>query len=110
MTVDAAFMSASDSTTPDVEVYPQVSLWIDRNDDGEFMWEQQEGDISPNAIMPKAKKRHINASGITQVTITEDNTYVGLLAFGYTSTQGSERSGEINVTRAVISAMRVATP
>jgi hypothetical protein len=106
--VDAAFSSAADSLVPSTEIYPQVSLWIDRNHDGEFTW-QTEGDISPNAVMPKAKNRHISASGTTQVTLTE-KTYVGLLGFGYTSTQGSERSGEINVVRAVVGALPVVTP
>ena len=105
VTVDAAFES-NQAGNPAVEVYPQVSLWIDRDDNGEFTWQTGEGDISPNAIMPVAANRHISASGITQVTLTEE-TYVGLVAHGYTSTQGSERSGEIKVVRAVIGALPV---
>lgn len=101
--VDAAFMSSVDSTVPNTEVYPQVSLWIDKDASGTFAW-QTEGDISPNAIMPLAKDRHISTNGTTVVTLTEE-TYVGLVGFGYTSTQGSERSGEINVVRAVITAV-----
>jgi hypothetical protein len=111
VTVDAAFIS-DQAGDPAVEVYPQVSLWIDRNHDLKFTW-QSEGDISPNAIMPTAANRHISASGITQVTVNADHTYVGLVGFGYTSTQGSERSGQINVVRAVVSALPVvpaATP
>ena len=108
VTVDAAFES-SQAGDAAVEVYPQVSLWIDRDDNGAFTWQTGEGDISPNAIMPRAANRHISASGLTHVTLTEE-TYVGLVAHGYTSTQGSERSGQINVVRAVIGALPVATP
>jgi hypothetical protein len=108
VTVDAAFESAQGAADPLVEVYPQVSLWIDRNHDNAFTW-QTEGDISPNAIMPVAKNRHISTSGITQVTLTEA-TKVALVAHGYSSTQGTERSGEINVVRAVLGALPVAVP
>jgi hypothetical protein len=107
VTVDAAFESAT-AGDPTVEVYPQVSLWIDKNHDGVFKWQDGEGDISPNAIMPVAANRHISTSGITQVTLTE-TTKVGLVAFGYTSTQQNERSGEINVVRAVLGALPVAS-
>ncbi len=106
VTVDAAFESAQAAADPLVEVYPQVSLWIDKNRDNKFSW-QTEGDISPNAIMPVAKNRHISTSGVTQVTLTEA-TKVGLVAHGYSSTQGTERSGEIDVVRAVLGALRVA--
>jgi hypothetical protein len=105
VTVDAAFESAQ-AGDPAVEVYPQVSLWIDRDHDGLFDWKKNEGDISPNAIMPVANNRHISASGVTQVTLIEE-TFVGLVAHGYTSTQGSERSGEIDVVRAVVGALPV---
>jgi len=106
VTIDAAFDSAVDAADPSVEVYPQVSLWIDRDGDNDFTW-QDEGDISPNAVMPVAKNRHVSSSGITQITLTEP-TEIGLVAHGYTSTQGSERSGEINVVRAVLGTIKVA--
>ncbi|MGH3384889.1 MAG: collagen-like triple helix repeat-containing protein [Nocardioidaceae bacterium] len=103
--VDGAFSSASDAADKTVDVYPQLSLWLDRNDDGQFRW-QEEGDISPNAVMPVAKNRHISVNGTTVVDLDEDTT-VGLLGFGYTSTQGSERSGEINVVRAMLTATKI---
>jgi hypothetical protein len=110
VTVDAAFESTSAGDAA-VEVYPQVSLFIDKDDDGRLDYSTDpmvnEGDISPNAIMPTAANRHISTSGITQVTLTAGQK-LGLAAFGYTSTQGNERSGQIKVVRAVIGALPVA--
>lgn len=105
ITVDGAFMSAVASSTPDVDVYPQLSLWLDKSGDGAFQWQEGEGDISPNALMPDAADRHISTSGRTIVTLDAE-TNVGLFGFGYTATRGSERSGEIDV----VSAMLTATP
>lgn len=101
VTVDAAFESAQVGDR-EVEVYPQVSLWT-RTPDGVLM--DDESSISPNAIMPVAANRPISTSGITRVTVTEDDTHLGLVAFGYASTEGGER--EINVVRAVVTALRV---
>ncbi|HTE60279.1 MAG TPA: hypothetical protein VK631_07995, partial [Solirubrobacteraceae bacterium] len=101
--------TAGDAT---VEVYPQVSLFIDKDADGRLDYSTDpaanEGDISPNAIMPTAANRHISTSGITQVTLAAGQK-LGLAAFGYTSTQQNERSGEIKVVRAVVGALPVAT-
>jgi hypothetical protein len=104
VTVDGAFSSdtAGDAA---VDIYPQLSLWLDKNADGAFTW-SDEGDISPNAVMPTAANRHISVHGTTVVTL-EAETKVGLLGFGYTSTQGSERSGEIDVVRAALTATPV---
>lgn len=103
ITVDGAFESAQAAADPSVDVYPQLSLWIDRSGDGAFQWQQQEGDISPNALMPAAANRHISVSGTTVVELTEE-TYVGLLGFGYDSAQGTARSGDINVKSATLTA------
>ena len=102
VTVYGGFESAKDSTAPSVDVYPQFSVWVDKNVDGEFDW-KTEGTISPNALMPNTANRHISTSGTTVITLDAD-AYVGLRAFGYTSTQGSERSNEIFVRDAVITA------
>ena len=110
VTVDAAFESTV-AGNPDVEVYPQVSLFIDKNGNGRLDYSADstanEGIISPNAIMPSAANRHISASGVAMVTLTATQK-IGLVAFGYTSTQGNERSGEIKVVRAVVGALKVA--
>lgn len=102
VTVDGSFESDTAATTA-ADVYPQLSLWIDRSGDGDFQWQSDEGDISPNALMPTAAKRHIAVSGSTVIELTEA-TYVGLLGFGYDSAQGTARSGEIDVTSATITA------
>lgn len=102
VTVDGAFESAT-SVADAIDVYPQLSLWIDRNGDDAFKWQDGEGDISPNALMPDAANRHISVSGSTIIEL-DDETYVGLLAFGYASDQSSARSGEIDVKAATITA------
>jgi hypothetical protein len=109
LTVDGAFMAAADSSAPTVSVWPQLSLWIDKSKDGAFQWQQGEGDISPNALMPNQKDRHIWVHGSSVVELTEELN-VGLLAFGYTSTQGSERSNEIDVIRATLTATPISEP
>jgi hypothetical protein len=111
VTVDAAFESDTASTDAGLEVYPQVSLFLDKDGDGRLDYSPDpaldEGIISPNAIMPNAANRHISASGVAMVQLTGAQK-IGLVAFGYTSTQGNERSGDIDVVRAVVGAMKVA--
>ncbi|MDP3892486.1 hypothetical protein [Nocardioides sp.] len=104
VSVDGLIQSDVAAADPSVDVYPQISLWVDRSGDGSFQWQAEEGDISPNALMPDQPNRHISVSGQSVVTLTEE-TYVGLLAFGYTSTQGSERSGELDVRHALLTAI-----
>jgi hypothetical protein len=103
VTVDGSFISdqAAGEGTP--AVWPQLSLWIDRNDDGNFQWQALEGDISPNALMPTAAKRHISVHGSTVIDVDEI-TNVGLLGFGYAADGSDARSGEIKVNRAVLTA------
>jgi len=103
VTIDGAFISdqAAGDGTP--AVWPQLSLWIDRSADGSFQWQENEGDISPNALMPPAADRHISVHGSTIVTV-EETTEIGLLGFGYAADQSTARSGEIDVNRAVLTA------
>lgn len=103
ISVDGAFESATAAADPTVDVYPQLSLWLDRSGDGAFQFAAGEGDISPNALMPDAANRHIAVSGSSIIELDAE-TYVGLLAFGYDSNQGSARSGEIKVKSATITA------
>lgn len=103
VTVSGAFISEveySGSAT----VWPQLSLWLDRNGDGTFQWQEGEGDISPNAVMPAQADRHISVSGSSVITL-DAPTYVGLLGFGYDSEQGSARSGEILIQDATLVAV-----
>jgi len=100
VTVDGAFESAVAGGA--VDVFPQLSLWLDKDGNGAFSW-QTEGDISPNATMPTAANRHITVSGRSVITLTAP-TKVGLLAFGYAGDQSDARSGEIKVTDATITA------
>ncbi|WGX99125.1 hypothetical protein [Nocardioides sp. L-11A] len=102
VTVDGAFESAVASSSA-ADVFPQLSLWLDKNGDNKFRWQDGEGDISPNALMPTAKNLHISVSGTTVLTLTQP-TRVGLLAFGYASDQSEARSGEIKVIDATLTA------
>jgi hypothetical protein len=102
VTVDGAFERSANSTNPAVDVFPQLSLWLDKDANGAFAW-QTEGDISPNTLLPTVKNRHRSVSGTTVITLTAP-TKVGLLAFGYDSAQGTEGSGDITVTSATITA------
>lgn len=106
VTVDGSFISdvAAGEGTP--AVYPQLSLWIDRNHDGDFQWQNDEGDISPNALMPAAADRHISVHGSTFVVLTE-TTDIGLLGFGYAADKSAARSGEIDVNRAWLTATKL---
>lgn len=103
VTVDGAFESSVDASDASVDVFPQLSLWLDKNGDNAFRWQDGEGDISPNTLMPTVKNRHRSVSGTTVITLTAP-TKVGLLAFGYDENQGTARSGEIKVTAATITA------
>jgi len=104
VTVDGSFFN--DAGDLGADVYPQLSLWLDKNPDGEFDWQDDEGDISPNALLPGVKDRHIAVSGNTVITL-DKKTDVGLVAHGYTSTQGSEGSGQITVDKALITATKI---
>ncbi len=103
VTVDGDFEANTAAADPSVDVYPQLSLWLDLDDSGTFTWQNGEGSISPNALMPDAANRHISTSGSTVIELTT-STYVGLVAFGYDSAQGTARSGEIDVIKATVTA------
>ena len=107
VTVDGAFKKAEDAAeTWGTEIYPQLSLFIDHEDDGNYDWEAGEGDISPNALMPEAADRHIQVSGTTVVTL-EKKTPLSLLAFGYAADGSSKASGEIDVIDATLTASKI---
>ncbi|TNM48252.1 hypothetical protein FHP29_01705 [Nocardioides albidus] len=109
VTVDGAVESSADAVAPMIDVFPQLSLWLDKNGDGEFRWQDGEGDISPNTLMPAVKNRHRSISGTTVITLTA-TTKVGLLAFGYASDQSAARSGDQPDAIKVTSATLTATP
>lgn len=98
--------SSSTAYAGTAEVHPQLSLWLDRDADGKFDWKKDEGSISPNALMPVGKNRHVSTSGQTVITLTAA-TKVGLVAHGYASDESAARSGEINVDQAVLSATKL---
>ncbi|TQK71691.1 hypothetical protein [Nocardioides sp. SLBN-35] len=103
VTVDGSFERSASPDNPAVDVFPQLSLWLDKNGDNAFKWQDGEGDISPNTLLPTVTGRHRSVSGTTVITLTAP-TKVGLLAFGYDSAQGTEGSGDIKVTAATITA------
>lgn len=106
ISVDGDFISDTAAADGAPAIYPQLSLWLDKDKDGEFRWQDGEGSISPNALMPTGKNMHIQVSGTTTITLAEE-TSVSLLAFGYAEDQSAARSGEINVNTAEISALKV---
>lgn len=99
--VSGAFVR-NEAATSDVAIYPQLSLWVNKNGDDEFTW-KEEGPLSPNTLMPVELDRHISVSGTTVLTLDKE-TEVGLLAFGYAADQSSTGSGEIDVIDAVLTA------
>ena len=117
VTIDGAFILDQEASWNDVDVYPQLSLQIDRNCDGAFRWQDGEGDISPNALMPRMAGRHIavNADTVIELQPTaecEDSTTptLRLLGFGYDSEGGKSGDGEIEVMRATLTAVPVNDP
>lgn len=105
VTVSGDFENNTAATDDAVDTYPQLSLWLDHNNNGDFEWNapKPEGDISPNATMPHAKGRHISVSGTTVITL-DKTTKVGLIGFGYNSDGSAARGGDIDVTNATITA------
>lgn len=102
--VDGAFIYPT-GTTPHAgtDLYPQLSLWVDANDNGEMNWQTAEGSISPNALMPAMVERHVSVSGSTVLTITEDQVVradgtvpVKVSAFGYDTSQGTAGAGQLH--------------
>jgi hypothetical protein len=77
---------------PGVDIWPQLTFWVD--DNANNVYDGGEGIISPNVLMPECNGRHANVSGEIVISL-EATTSVGLVAFGYTSTGGTEGTGDI---------------
>ncbi|MFS3129423.1 collagen-like protein [Nocardioides sp. Bht2] len=109
LTVNGEFINDT-ALAADAKVYPQLSLWTDRDNDNEFDWSADpalnEGSISPNALMPTPTGRHIAVNGTTVVTIAAP-AEIQLVAFGYDANQGTAGSGQIMVNRAEFTALKV---
>lgn len=82
------------------DVWPQLTFWIDGN--GNDVYDGGEGVISPNVLMPDCNGRHANVSGEFTIPALTEATTVGLVAFGYTSTGGTEGDGIIGGGGALI--------
>lgn len=108
-TLSGAFISDTAAAADSAPVYPQVSLWLDKNNNDEFEWRDDEGSISPNALMPTAKDRHVSASGTTVITLDKKTT-VKVLAFGYAGDTSAARSGEIKAVDVSLVAERTEVP
>ncbi|MFS3129422.1 hypothetical protein ACLM5J_13560 [Nocardioides sp. Bht2] len=109
ISVDGSFINGT-ALDADAKVYPQLSVWIDKNKDGKFDWNADaslnEGSISPNALIPTVIGRHIQVSGSTVLTVSAPTT-VQLVAFGYDAAEQSTGAGTIKVNAAEISALKV---
>lgn len=107
VTVDGAFMkNEAAADTWGTDIFPQISLFVDKSGDGNFQWQEDEGDISPNTLMTEAADRHLFVSGTTVLNLDEE-TDVSLLAFGYAADQSSKASGDIDVIEARITASKI---
>lgn len=110
ITVDGAFSSTEDAAADAPVVRPQLTLYYDKDGDSrlDFSTDQavNEGNISPNAVMPPVANRHVTVSGTTVLNV-DGETPVGLVAFGYADDQSSARSGEIQLQYATLTATPV---
>lgn len=109
ISVEGSFIN-QEALSGEVEVYPQVSVWIDKNGDEKFDWStdpaENEGSISPNAVMPTAASRHIQFSGSTVLELDKKQT-VRIVGFGYDSDQGTEGQGNVTVNDALLTAEKI---
>lgn len=109
VTVSGQINRVTAAASPGKQTQPQLSLWLDRNRDGEFTW-KTEGDISPNGTIPDTADRSVTVSGQTVITISQSTPMdVDLVAHGYSNDQTGAGSGELAVSNAVISAIPIAS-
>ena len=77
-----------------VDIWPQLTFWMDEDGGTVGEYDGGEGIISPNVLMPNCNGRHANVSG--EIVISPDvATSVGLVGFGYNSDGSDEGTGEI---------------
>lgn len=91
------------AATPGKQTQPQLSLWLDKDNDDAFEWQTGEGSISPNGTIPDTKDRSVTVNGQTVVTL-DAPTHVKLLAFGYNADTSAAGAGELTVGAAMVSA------
>lgn len=107
VTVSGQINRVTAAASPGKQTQPQLSLWLDRNRDGEFTW-KTEGDISPNGTIPDLADRSVTVSGQTILTINQSTPLdVDLIAHGYNNDASGAGSGELAVGSAVISAIPI---
>lgn len=90
------------SATVDEGTQVQLSLWLDRDNDGVFEWKtvadggNNEGDISPVAGIPTQKDRSVTLYGQSIVQLNK-TLHTKLVAFGYNNTTSDGSSGQITM-------------
>lgn len=106
VTVDGSFIRQQDSTDPDAQVWPQLSIWVDQNHDSVFN-SFDEGDISPNGLIPNIKDRHIQVDGTSVIKVAEEGTVVSVVAIAYAGVPGYSYGGDVELTRSELTAIKV---
>lgn len=89
------------AATPGKGTQPQISLWLDLDNDGVFEWQDGEGSISPNCTIPDLKDRSCTVSGFTKITLTEA-THFKLIAHGLDNDGSGAGSNELAVVNATL--------
>lgn len=100
-TVSGQIDRHQDAAKPGRATQPQLSLWIDSNNNGEFEWQDGEGSISPNCTIPDTTGRSCTVSGSTVLTFTEAK-HLKFVAFGYNGDGSDAGSNELAVSNATL--------
>lgn len=101
VTVSGQIDRHQDAAKPGRATQPQLSLWIDSNNNGEFEWQDGEGSISPNCTIPDTAGRSCTVSGTTVLTFTEAK-HLKFVAFGYNGDGSDAGSNELAVSNATL--------
>lgn len=106
--VSAQFQRTVAAAAGDPVVRPQVSMWLDKDGNDEYNWNDGEAvykAASPSTVLPVVANRHASVSTQSRVTVTEP-TKIQVGAFAYADDQSSTGSGQFAVTSATLTALR----
>lgn len=101
VTVSGQIDRHQDAAKPGRATQPQLSLWRDKNNNGEFEWQDGEGSISPNCTIPDTTGRSCTVSGSTVITTTVAEHWK-FVAFGYNGDGSDAGSNELAVSNATL--------
>lgn len=101
VTVSGQIDRHQDAAKPGRATQPQLSLWRDKNNNGEFEWQDGEGSISPNCTIPDTTGRSCTVSGSTKISTTATEHWK-FVAFGYNGDGSDAGSNELAVSNATL--------